>query len=77
MQNSVSFTICTQSDLIYMNFIKSTAHRPTDQLTTDHLPTDSPTHRPKIYWPTEKILFQTLDNYKIFILQITNTAGKM
>ena len=49
----------------------------TDQLTTDHLPTDQPTHRPKIHRPSDKILFQRLDNEKIFILQNTNTAGKM
>ena len=48
-----------------------------DQPTTNHLPADPSTHRPKIHRPTDKILFQRLDNQKIFILQITNTAGKM
>ena len=52
-------------------------HRPTNPPTTDppiHWPS---THRPKIHRPTHKTLFQRLDNQKIFILQNTNTAGKM
>ena len=48
--------------------------------TTDHLLTDSPTHRPTdqiLTDPTDKILFKRLHNRKISILQNTNTAGKM
>ena len=43
--------------LSYRGFIKST-----DQPTTDQLPTDQPIDRHKIDRPTEKILFQRLDN---------------
>ena len=67
-----------------MGFIKSTDHRPTDppttdQQTTDHLLIDPPTNRPPIHRftdPTDKILFQRLNKWKIFNLQKTNTAGK-
>ena len=49
---------------------------PTDQPTTDHVLTDPPTD-PIITDPTDKILFQRLDQWRIFILQNPNTAGMM
>ena len=52
----------------------------TNQLTTDHLLTDPPTHRPAdpiLTDQTSNILFKTLDNRKISILQNKNIAGKM
>ena len=58
--------------VIVHGFVKSNNHRPTDHQPLNHLTTDQPTHR-----PSNKILFQRLDNYKIFILQNTITAGKM
>ena len=70
-----------------VGFIKSTDHRPIDQLSTDHLPTDPPTnqpptndpptHRPNNHRPNDKIIFKRLDDWEIFILQNTYTAGKM
>ena len=47
---------------------------------TDHLLTDLPTHRhtdPVMIEPTYKNLFKGLDSGTIFILQSTNTVGKM
>ena len=55
-------------DLWKSGFIKST-----DQPTTDYLPTDLPTYQPT----NAVIMFKRLENSKIFILQNTNTAGKM
>ena len=66
-----------------INIIRVLLNPPTtDASTTDHLPTDQPTHRPPTHRLTDpkftdKILFQKLDNWKKFILQNTNTAGKM
>ena len=53
----------------------------TDQPTTDHLLTDPPTNRPPTHRPTDpiitdptdKILFQRLDQWRIFILQNANS----
>ena len=59
-------------NLIIRGFVKSNDHRPTKHQPTDrrlltHRPTDplitdSPIQPPKIHQPTEKILFQRLDN---------------
>ena len=57
----------------------------TDQPTTDHVLTNLATNRPPtqrptdpiITDPTDKILFQRLDHWRIFILQNTNTVGMM
>ena len=54
-------------NIILIGFIKSTDYRPTDHLPLTHRPPDPPTtnlltHRPKIHRPTDKILFQRLDN---------------
>ena len=59
----------------FKGFIKSTNHRP-----TNHLLTDPPTHRPTdpiITDPADKILFQRFDQWRIFVLQNSNTSGIM
>ena len=38
----------------------------TDRMKTYHLPTDPPAQRPNKHRPTDKILFQRLENWKIF-----------
>ena len=52
---------------------------PTTNLpTTDYLPTDPPPHRPTNHGPFDTvIIFNRLENSKIFTLQNTNTAGKI
>ena len=57
----------------------------TDQPIIDHLLTDSPTNRPPTHQPTnpittdttDKILFQILDQWRIFILQNANKDVKL
>ena len=50
----------------------------TDQATSDHLLTNPPTHRPPTHFPTDAvIMFNRLENSKIFTLQNINTAGKI
>ena len=64
-----------------LSFIKSNDPPTIDQPTTDHLLTDPPTNRPPTYRstdpiitdPTDKILFQRLDQWRIFILQNANS----
>ena len=61
----------------FLGFIKSTNHQPIDQMITDHLPTDPPTHRPPSQRFAESIIIiEKLDNRNMFILQNTSTAGK-
>ena len=46
--------------------------------TTDHLPTEPPSHRPQTHRPTDPIIiFKRLEDSKTFTLQNTNTAEKM
>ena len=56
---------------------RPTDHRPTEPRPLTYRPTDQPTTDAKITDPADKILFQRLDQSRIFILQNTNTAGKM
>ena len=58
--------------IFFQGFIKSTDHQPTNQLTTDYFPNDSPTPR----LVESLTIFERLGNRNMFILQNTNIVEK-
>ena len=59
--------------ILFSSFVDSISMSTEYQPTTDHLPTDQPTHR-----PTDTIImFKRLEYSKIFILQNTNSWGNV
>ena len=84
--NKVAVTrACNYGITLSTGFIKSTDHRPPTHLQSTNQPstTYSPTHRTTDHRLTDsiitdpKILFQRLDQWRIFILQNANTARMM
>ena len=73
--SSLQIAWVLQTMQMAMGSIKSTDHRPTDHRPTKHRPLTNrrPAHRPT----DPAIIFESLSNRKIFILQNTHTTEKI